>query len=155
MSFGCRSGLHFRPSVGPWSWKVAVNTNKVRKMECQQCGRVPGPDVRCCYNCNKWCKKHYIHCQCSGPWGGNMVGNKNCTFAWKQRRGANSQTSDQRWRAAMRMVGSAQSNVSIVLTASALLVAGKCDANQGLARQMHVRPNSGYRLELPGRVVPL
>jgi len=124
-------------------------------MECQQYGRVPGPDMRCCYNFNKWCKKHYISCQCSGPWGGNIVGDKNCTFAWKKRRGSNAQTSDQSWRAVMRMVESAQSNASITLTASVLLLAGKSDANQGLARQMRVRPTSGSRPALPGRVVPL
>jgi len=84
-----------------------------------------------------------------------MVGDKVCCFAWKKRRGYNAQTSYQSWRAAMRMAGSAQSNVSMTLMASALLVAGKSDANQGLARQMRVRPTSGSRPVLPGRVVPL
>lgn len=122
-------------------------------MECQQCGRVPGPDVRYYYSCNKWRKKHSIHCQCRGPWGGNIVGERNCTFARKTRRGSNAQIRYQNWRPAMRMVGGAQSNVSIALTASVLLVAGLSDANQVLSRQMRVRPTSGSRPALPGRVL--
>ena len=37
-------------------------------------------DLRCCANCAHWHKKEYIHCQCSGPWGGDIFGDKNCTF---------------------------------------------------------------------------
>jgi len=40
----------------------------------------PPADLRCCANCAHWHKKEYIHCQCSGPWGGNIFGDKNCTF---------------------------------------------------------------------------
>ena len=40
----------------------------------------PPADLRCCANCAHWHKKEYIHCQCSGPWGGNVFGDKNCTF---------------------------------------------------------------------------
>ena len=124
-------------------------------MECQQCGRVPGPDVCCCYNGNKSRNKHYIHCQYSGPWGCNIVGDMNCRFAWKKRRGTFSLTSNPSWRAAMRMVGCAQSSMSIALTASIPLVAGNNNANQGLARHMRVRPTRVSRPALPGRVVPL
>jgi len=40
----------------------------------------PPADLRCCANCTHWHKKEYIHCQCSGPWGGDIVGDKKCTF---------------------------------------------------------------------------
>ena len=40
----------------------------------------PPADLRCCANCAHWHKKEYIHCQCSGPWGGSIFGDKNCTF---------------------------------------------------------------------------
>ena len=45
---------------------------------------LPPQDVRCCFNCTKWHKKGYIHCQCSGPWGGDIFGDKNCTFRAKK-----------------------------------------------------------------------
>lgn len=45
---------------------------------------LPTADVRCCFNCTRWHKKHYIHCQCSGPWGGDIFGDKNCTFKAKK-----------------------------------------------------------------------
>ena len=47
-------------------------------------GALPPPDVRCCFNCTKWHKKRYIHCQCSGPWGGDIFGDKNCVFRAKK-----------------------------------------------------------------------
>ena len=40
--------------------------------------------MRCCFNCTKWHKKGYIHCQCSGPWGGDIFGDKNCVFRAKK-----------------------------------------------------------------------
>ena len=40
--------------------------------------------MRCCFNCTKWHKKGYIHCQCSGPWGGDVFGDKNCVFRAKK-----------------------------------------------------------------------
>ena len=46
----------------------------------------PPADLRCCGNCKHWHKKEYIHCQCSGPWGGDIAGDKNCTFRAKKAR---------------------------------------------------------------------
>lgn len=43
----------------------------------------PDADVRCCYNCKHWHRRKYIHCQHSGPWGGDIVGDKRCTFEQK------------------------------------------------------------------------
>ncbi len=47
------------------------------------CDHIPPPALKCCYNCKHWKKKAYLHCQCSGPWGGNLPHDKKCTFAWK------------------------------------------------------------------------
>lgn len=44
----------------------------------------PPMELRCCANCAHWHKKQYIHCQCSGPWGGDIRGDKNCTFKAKK-----------------------------------------------------------------------
>jgi hypothetical protein len=46
----------------------------------------PPADLRCCANCTKWHKKEYIHCQCGGPWGGDIFGDNNCTFRAKKMR---------------------------------------------------------------------
>ena len=40
----------------------------------------PPKDMRCCANCKHWHIKEYIHCQCSGPWGGDIQGDQMCTF---------------------------------------------------------------------------
>lgn len=48
--------------------------------------KLPPHDVRCCANCVYWHKKEYIHCQCSGPWGGDIYGDKNCTFIKRNRK---------------------------------------------------------------------
>ena len=55
---------------------------RIRVMEGQkkQEPERPPADLRCCANCTHWHKKEYIHCQCSGPWGGDIVGDKKCTF---------------------------------------------------------------------------
>lgn len=37
-------------------------------------------DCKCCFNCKHWHIKEYIHCQCSGPWGGNIRHDENCVF---------------------------------------------------------------------------
>lgn len=42
--------------------------------------------VRCCANCKHWHRRRYIHCQCSGPWGGDIKGDPRCTFEPKKRR---------------------------------------------------------------------
>ena len=39
--------------------------------------------TRVCYNCKHWHKKEYNHCQHSGPWGGDIAGDPNCTFETK------------------------------------------------------------------------
>jgi hypothetical protein len=41
---------------------------------------MPPHDLKCCYNCQKWHRSDYIHCRCSGPWGGNILGDINCNF---------------------------------------------------------------------------
>ena len=41
---------------------------------------MPPANLRCCANCTHWRKKQYIYCQCSGPWGGDIYGDKSCTF---------------------------------------------------------------------------
>ncbi len=40
----------------------------------------PASDARCCWNCKHWHAREYIHCQCSGPWGGDIQGDPRCTF---------------------------------------------------------------------------
>ncbi len=40
---------------------------------------------KCCGTCLYWHKKEYIHCQCSGYYGGDIKGDDKCT--WKQREG--------------------------------------------------------------------
>jgi len=40
----------------------------------------PSPDSRCCYNCDHWHKRDYIHCQHSGPFGGDIENDPKCTF---------------------------------------------------------------------------
>lgn len=40
----------------------------------------PPEDCKCCFNCKHWHKREYIHCQHSGPWGGNLTHDKNCVF---------------------------------------------------------------------------
>ena len=42
--------------------------------------RHPDRTERVCYNCEHWRKKKYNHCQHSGPWGGDITGDPNCTF---------------------------------------------------------------------------
>jgi hypothetical protein len=42
--------------------------------------RTPPPEARCCANCRHWHKREYIHCMCSGPWGGDIPGDPRCTF---------------------------------------------------------------------------
>ena len=42
---------------------------------------VPPPaDVRYCSNCRRWHRRDYIHCQHSGPWGGDIPNDPRCTF---------------------------------------------------------------------------
>lgn len=43
----------------------------------------PPRDMRCCSNCLHWHLADYIHCQCSGPWGGDIKGDPRCTFQSK------------------------------------------------------------------------
>lgn len=40
----------------------------------------PSSEARCCFNCKHWHVREYIHCQCSGPWGGDIPGDPQCTF---------------------------------------------------------------------------
>ena len=40
----------------------------------------PAADARCCWNCKHWHVRECIHCQCSGPWGGDIQGDPRCTF---------------------------------------------------------------------------
>ena len=40
----------------------------------------PAASTRCCGNCKHWHVREYIHCQCSGPWGGDIQGDQDCTF---------------------------------------------------------------------------
>jgi hypothetical protein len=47
----------------------------------------PGKNTKCCYNCKFWRIKDYIHCQHSGPWGGDIIGDSNCTFISKHSKG--------------------------------------------------------------------
>jgi hypothetical protein len=47
---------------------------------------IPPPKIKVCYNCKHWHKKDYKHCQFSGPWGGNIIGDVNCTFEPKKRK---------------------------------------------------------------------
>ena len=56
----------------------------------------PPADLRCCANCAHWHKKEYIHCQCSGPWGGDIFGDKNCTFRARKVRSNDSLSGPQR-----------------------------------------------------------
>ena len=44
----------------------------------------PNPDTRCCYNCQHWHKRDHIHCQHSGPFGGDIEDDPNCNFETKQ-----------------------------------------------------------------------
>ena len=39
-----------------------------------------------CGNCLHWKVKDYIHCKHSGEWGGNIQGDKNCTWEAKIRK---------------------------------------------------------------------
>jgi len=47
---------------------------------------IPPPKIKVCYNCQHWHKKDYKHCQYSGPWGGSIIGDANCTFKLKKRK---------------------------------------------------------------------
>jgi hypothetical protein len=40
----------------------------------------PDFNLRICYNCIRWHHSDYIHCRCSGPWGGDIPNDKNCVF---------------------------------------------------------------------------
>ena len=59
--------------------EASVVTAKRRKKE----PAIPA-QTRCCANCEHWRKRKYIHCQHSGPWGGDISGDKNCTFKAKK-----------------------------------------------------------------------
>lgn len=41
---------------------------------------IPPKELRCCYNCVHRRVKAYIHCQCSGPYGGDIANDPMCTF---------------------------------------------------------------------------
>ena len=60
--------------------RKAMSDEYIRGLNESISKRRPPADLRCCANCAHWHKKEYIHCQCSGPWGGNIFGDKNCTF---------------------------------------------------------------------------
>jgi hypothetical protein len=47
---------------------------------------IPPLKLKVCYNCKHWRKKEYRHCRHSGPWGGNINGDANCTFEPKKRK---------------------------------------------------------------------
>jgi len=47
---------------------------------------VPPKGARACYNCFFWHRKNYIHCQHSEPLGGNIPGDKKCTFTFREGR---------------------------------------------------------------------
>lgn len=43
--------------------------------------KVP-PGLECCGNCKHWKRREWLHCQCSGPWGGKhaMPHEPKCVF---------------------------------------------------------------------------
>lgn len=56
------------------------------QIEFERWDKIPKPtppeDLQCCYNCQSWHKKDYLHCKASGKWGGKhaMPDNLECVF---------------------------------------------------------------------------
>ena len=62
---------------------IAALRGRGMKIEVRE--KPPARKTRVCFNCRHWHKKEYIHCQHSGPWGGDISNDPNCTFESKWR----------------------------------------------------------------------